>query len=111
MRPLSVLCSEPVSLVVDREGVIRSVSPGHMGWLRAGRHRLLGHPWWELIHPNDRQQVVQRVRSMQRGQEKPGGWRMRVRSGSGTWRWIQMTARRQPGGFIRLSLSQMDVAG
>ena len=111
VRPIPSVRAEPVSLVVDREGIIRAVSPGHSSWLGPGRHRLLGHPWWGLVHRHDLDLALHYVQCVQDGVAGPRVWRVRVRTGTGTWRWAQMMAMRQHDGFIRLWLNPLEAAG
>lgn len=110
VRSIAPVQVEPVSFVLDREGIIRSVSPGHGGWLGAGRHRLLGHPWWGLVHRDDLERALGHMQGVRDGGRAPRIWRGRVRTGTGIWRWAQMRAMRQHDGFIRLLLSPLDTA-
>ncbi|MDQ7040231.1 MAG: PAS domain-containing protein [Rhodothermus sp.] len=95
---------EPALLVVDREGIVRAISPGHVHWLGPRRHRLLGHPWWGVVHRTDLKWALHHMRRVWEGTGEPQVWQVRVRTGAGRWCRVQMTAMLQDDGLVRLLL-------
>ncbi len=100
---------ESALLVVDREGIVRAISPGHVDWLGPRRHRLLGHLWWGVVHRDDLERALHHVRRVQEGIGGTQVWQGRVRTGAGRWCWVQMTAVLQGDGLVQLLLTPVQV--
>lgn len=83
---------KPLSLLVDRSGIIHSASPGHSRWLWLGPYGLLQHPWWSLVHGHDLALALHYMRCVHRGAAGSRVWHVRVRTGGGIWCWTQITA-------------------
>ncbi|MBK8724763.1 MAG: PAS domain S-box protein [Holophagaceae bacterium] len=56
------------------------------------REELLRTAFWEVVHPDDREQVRQRGLARQRGEAVPGRYEFRVLRPDGSVRWVDFTA-------------------
>ncbi len=60
--------------------------------LGRSREELLSTAFWEVVHPDDREQVKQRGLARQRGEPVPSRYEFRVLRPDGTVRWVDFTA-------------------
>jgi PAS domain S-box-containing protein/diguanylate cyclase (GGDEF)-like protein len=80
-----------VAIVGDAEGNIRFVSPAAERVLGYTQEQLTGESGWDFVHPDDLELTGQAYRAV----VAEGGtrtFRYRLRTGDGTWRWIEQTA-------------------
>ncbi len=60
--------------------------------LGRSREELLDTPFWEVVHPDDRETVRARGLARQRGEDVPSRYEFRVLRPDGTVRWVDFTA-------------------
>ena len=95
--------SAPSPVWVTRaEGGVEFVNEAFVEFFGQDRDELLGDRWMELMHPDDRDAVVQLYRE-KRVLHQPYGWHARFRNAQGEYRWV--SARCSPrsgpdGGFM-----------
>jgi PAS domain S-box-containing protein len=76
-------------ILIVQDGRILFVNPDASRFLGVPQDRLAGIPFQEMIHPEDRDRVVEYHDRRMRGEDAPILYVCRVRSASGEYRWIQ----------------------
>lgn len=93
---LDLLC------IADIQGNFRRVNPAFTQILGWTEQELLSQPFFNLIHPDDRElteQVVVRINTGERASE----FKNRYQCKNGSWRWLEWKALPQPNGLIYAS--------
>ncbi len=69
--------------------------------------------WLDRLHPDDRQNITDKIGDVLRGGDAPYGYEARLRHADGSWRWIAVLGRVVEhdgnGGAIRLRGVRMDI--
>jgi PAS domain S-box-containing protein len=87
LRPLLARSSDAV-LVLSRSGTVSYTSPAFSRLFDWSEERLLGMRLWDLIHPADREVVLQPTA---RGPgDEPPALECRLRCSNDSWRWVEM---------------------
>jgi PAS domain S-box-containing protein len=79
--------------VTTAEGLIEFVNQAFADYAGATREELLGNGWAQLVHPDDRAEIVARREAASSG-PAAYGWEAKFRRYDGEWRWLQ--ARSSP---------------
>jgi diguanylate cyclase (GGDEF)-like protein/PAS domain S-box-containing protein len=72
----------------------QTVNPALSRILQRPEHWLLNQPFYEIIHPEQREAVTQRARDRIAGKKVPDHYEMKVITGNGETRWVELTAGR-----------------
>jgi PAS domain S-box-containing protein len=83
--------SRELIAVAGFDGYLKVVNPA---WTRIFRHderTLLGHPFAEFVHPDDRAALAGEIRALRQG-NITSAFENRLRCADGNWRWIAWTA-------------------
>jgi PAS domain S-box-containing protein len=96
--------------VVDAAGHVVFASPSTIDRLGWTTEELLGRPFAELVHPEDRERFDRRVLHCE-DLAKPAPVSWRARCHDGTWRWLETNAAllEEAGGARRLLCTSRDV--
>ncbi len=89
--------SEDLLAVADYDGYLRRVSPSWGRGLGFDEATLLARPYSELMHPDDREWVLEAVAEM-RAAARPISIEVRMLAADGGWRWIAWTVSPEPAG-------------
>lgn len=74
--------------IVDRAGHYTYVSPSYQTVLGYEPAHLLGRPFFELLHPDDRSSLEAQWPHWLQHASEPGRYEIRVRHADGSWRWL-----------------------
>ncbi len=111
LRELAGRTSDVV-LVCELDGTIRYASSG-VAEFGYSAEQLKGLALAELVHPEDRAEVVRAALAAAGGEgQQPGRYPCRVRSGDGTWRHVETTISRyrEAGAADRLLVTARDLS-
>jgi PAS domain S-box-containing protein len=77
---------------IFQDTAIRYVNPAATVMTGFSREELLGMPFWEVIHPDDRAVVRERGMARQQGEPVPWHYEVRIRRKDECVRWVQFSA-------------------
>ena len=95
---------------IDSEGRLLYASPNHRAVLGYDPDELIGRTSFELVHPDERQEMVRAFQRL-----LVGNWRrevaMRIRHKDGSWRWFEYSgnAYQAPTGEMRAVIISRDI--
>ena len=90
-RALIDHCADAVALL-DRQGVVQYISPAATRILGYDLDAYIGEPVFEVIHPDDRQRVAERLDQLMRQTGSQLTTELRAGHADGSWRWFEATA-------------------
>ena len=106
--------SSDIIFTLDAEGNVLYVSSSVKNMLGYNPEDLKGHPFAELVHPEDIKGVQESIqRTILDGQQTSGGIEYRVRNSSGVWRWHNGTGnivRDVNGKFLNFLCLSRDIS-
>ncbi len=87
--------AETVSCIIllfdDRIRYVNPFATQMLGW---APEEILGKPFWDIVHPDDKVLVRERGEARLRGEAVPARYEFRVLTKSGETRWVDFTANR-----------------
>ena len=84
--------SMEVALVIAQGTSFCYVNPAAIAMTGYSREELLGMPFWEVMHPDDREQVRTRGQARQLEAMAPAHFEYRIRTKNGLDRWVDLRA-------------------
>lgn len=93
---LDLLC------IADHQGYFRRVNPAFTQVLGWTEKELVSQPFFNLIHPDDRESTENEVLRINTG-ERASEFKNRYLCKNGSWRWLEWKALPQPNGLIYAS--------
>ena len=101
----------PVATMIYTDGVWTYANRAALEISGYTESELIGMPFWNLVHPEDRELVKQRGLARQSGEEAPPSYDFRILRKDGATRWIDFRARAldQSGGPTPVLISAQDV--
>lgn len=95
-------------VVLDDNGQVQRVSGAARQLLDLGSHKITGEPFFDRVHPDNRNRVLWDLSEMAgRGRQKVT-WLLRLKTGLGPWQWFKLiavnrlTRPNDPGIFLTL---------
>jgi len=78
------------AVFVAQEGMLRFANPKTRSLTGYTEEQLLSMPFPELIHPEDRQMVIERVERRLAGIDEPSTYEFRILDGDGETKWVEI---------------------
>jgi PAS domain S-box-containing protein len=93
----------PVAIMIHRDGVWTYANRAAVSMLGIPRSRLVGMPYWHIVHPEDREMVRSRGEARRSGGSPPAAYQMRVVTGTGEVRWADLRATALEDGSVLIA--------
>jgi len=78
------------AVFVAQEGMLKFTNPKTLAITGYTEEQLLSMPFPELIHPEDRQMVIERFESRLAGIDEPSAYEFRILDGDGETKWVEI---------------------
>ena len=77
------------AVIVAQDGMLKFVSPKSTEILGYSKEELTSRPFAELIHPDDREAIVERSLEVLKGEVRPGVYSVRIIDKEGNIKWVE----------------------
>ncbi len=103
----------PVAIMIHRGGVWRYVNRAASRMTGYRESELIGSPFWQIVHPADREMVKIRGMARSRGGHPPSSYQVRIVTRDGSTRWADLRAQalEPEQGETPILVSAQDITG
>ncbi|MGM0627747.1 MAG: PAS domain-containing protein, partial [Candidatus Fermentibacterota bacterium] len=101
----------PVAIMIHRDGVWTYANRTALRMTGYDESEMIGMPFWELVHPVDREMVKARGLARRRGEHPPDSYQLRIVTRDGSIRWADLRARalEPEQGVVPVLISAQDI--